>query len=53
MWPMILNMSSFILCSIAVSVSLVAETIVQKNNNKLDIYDPVTGEVIDSKVGSQ
>jgi hypothetical protein len=49
MWPMVLNMSIFILFSVSALVYVISQRIVQKEYNELDIYDSA-GNVIDSKL---
>ena len=49
MWPMVLNMSIFILSSVSALVSVVSQRIVKQEYNTLDIYDSA-GKVNESKV---
>jgi hypothetical protein len=49
MWPMVLNMSIFILFSVSALVYVISQRIVQKEYNELDIYDSA-GNVIDIKL---
>ena len=44
-WPMVLNMSIFILSSVSALVSVVSQRIVKQEYNTLDIYDSA-GKVI-------